>query len=244
MHPRFFQGLLVLIFPLLVAGCSSVNVGALGDLLDAAAPLDEATVASGLREALDVGTGRAIATVSTEGGFAQDAVRRVVIPEQLNTMASRLRSVGLGDEVDRFEAQMNTAAEQAAGLAFDVFAGAIRDMTILDAFGILNGPQDAATVYFRDRTQTELATRFGPVVDNVMNELGVVRLYGDLVSRYNSIPLVRRVEFDLQAYVVSRTLDGLFQTLAVEEARIRQDPVARTTRLLQRVFGSVQPATR
>ena len=201
-------------------------------------------MASGLREALDVGTGRAIATVSAEGGFAQDAVHRLVMPEQLQTMASRLRSVGLGDEVDRFEAQMNTAAEQAAGLAFDVFAGAIRDMTIQDEFSILNGPQDAATLYFRDRTQTELAIRFGPVVDNVMNELGVVRLYGDLVSRYNSIPLVRGVEFDLQAYVVSRTLDGLFQTLALEEARIRQDPVARTTRLLQRVFGSVQPATR
>ena len=211
----------------------------LGDLLDHDAALDEQTVASGLRQALDVGTRRAVETVSVDGGFADDAVRRLVIPENLETMASRLRSVGLGDQVDRFEEQMNSAAEQAAGQAFEVFAGAIRDMTIQDTFGILNGPPDAATTYFRTRTESELVGRFGPVVNGVMSELGVVRLYDDLVTRYNAIPLVRQVDFDLEAYVVGRTLDGLFQTLAGEEQRIREDPVARTTYLLQRVFGSV-----
>lgn len=241
MRSAFSRWLFTLVFPLLFLGCGSLDTAVLGDLLGATAPLDEATVASGLREALEVGTQRAIGTVSVEGGFANDAVRRLVIPENLQTMASRLRTAGFGNEVDRFEAQMNTAAEQAAGLAFDVFAGAVRGMSIQDAFSILNGPQDAATVYFRGRTEAELITRFGPVVDNVMNELGIVRLYDDLVTRYNSIPLVRRVEFDLDAYVVDRTLEGLFQTLAQEEARIRRDPVARTTRLLQRVFGSVNP---
>lgn len=232
--PRFLSlAFILVLFP----GCASVNIADLGDLLTAEAPLNEETVTAGLKEALEVGTGRAVNALSAEGGFGASDVLRIPIPENLETMASRLRSVGLGDQVDRFEDQMNTAAEQAAGLAINVFAGAIRDMSIQDAFGILNGPQNAATVYFRDRTEVALTSRFGPVVDDVMQELGVVRVYEDLVTRYNAIPLVRPVEFDIQAYVVDRTLDGMFATLADEERRIREDPIARTTQLLQRVFG-------
>lgn len=221
----------------LLPGCASVDMAALGDLIASPAPLNEETVASGLKEALEVGTGRAVETLSAEGGFGASDVLRIPIPENLETMTSRLRRVGLGDQVDRFEDQMNAAAEQAAGLAIDVFAGAIRQMTIQDAFAILNGPENAATMYFRERTESELTTRFGPVVDDVMQQLGVVRTYEDLVTRYNAIPLVRPVTFDIEAYVVGRTLDGMFSTLAQEEQRIREDPIARTTRLLQRVFG-------
>jgi len=228
---------LLLVF-LLTPGCASVDMAALGDLVNAQAPLDEETVAAGLREALEVGTGRAVETLSADGGFSANEVLRIPIPENLETMASRLRTVGLGDQVDRFEDQMNMAAEQAAGLAIDVFAGAIREMSIQDAFGILRGPENAATVYFRDRTENELTARFSPVVDDVMRELGVVQVYEDLVTRYNAIPLVRPVTFNVQEYVVGRTLDGMFSTLAREEQRIREDPIARTTRLLQRVFGN------
>lgn len=232
--PRFLSFILVVA---LLPGCASVNIADLSDLLNTEAPLNEETVTAGLKEALEIGTGRAVNTLSAEGGFGASDVLRIPIPENLETMASRLRSVGLGDQVDRFEDQMNSAAEQAAGLAIDVFAGAIRDMSIQDAFGILNGPQNAATMYFRDRTEVELTSRFSPVVDDVMQELGVVRVYEDLINRYNAIPLVRPVQFDVQAYVVDRTLDGMFTTLASEEQRIREDPIARTTQLLQRVFG-------
>ncbi len=242
--PRFLRTLWIPILALMMMpallflpSCASVDMAAISDLLESAAPLDEETVAAGLREALDVGTGRAVETLSAEGGFGASDVLRIPIPENLETMASRLRSVGLDDQVDRFEDQMNTAAEQAAGQALDVFAGAIRQMTIQDAFGILNGPQDAATMYFRDRTESELTARFSPVVDDVMQQLGVVRVYEDLVTRYNAIPLVRRVDFDIQGYVVAQTMNGLFSTLAHEEQRIREDPIARTTSLLQRVFG-------
>ena len=232
--PRFLSFILVVA---LLPGCASVNIADLSDLLNTEAPLNEETVTAGLKEALEIGTGRAVNTLSAEGGFGASDVLRIPIPENLETMASRLRSVGLGDQVDRFEDQMNSAAEQAAGLAIDVFAGAIRDMSIQDAFGILNGPQNAATMYFRDRTEVELTSRFSPVVDDVMQELGVVRVYEDLINRYNAIPLVRPVQFDVQAYVVDQTLDGMFTTLASEEQRIREDPIARTTQLLQRVFG-------
>lgn len=221
----------------LLPGCASIDMAALENILSAEAPLDEETVAAGLREALSVGTGRAVETLSAEGGFGANDLLRIPIPENLETMTNRLRSIGLDEQIDRFEDQMNTAAEQAAGLAVDVFAGAIREMTIQDAFGILNGPENAATLYFQDRTEQELTARFGPVVDDVMQQLGVVRVYEDLVTRYNAIPLVRPVEFDLESYIVGRTLDGMFSTLAGEEKRIREDPLARTTQLLQRVFG-------
>lgn len=237
MH-RFLPPAWLLAFSLIVLpGCASVDMAAINDLIGAQAPLDEETVASGLREALEVGTGRAVETLSADGGFGANDILRIPIPDNLETMASRLRSVGLGDQVDRFEDQMNTAAEQAAGLAVDAFAGAIRQMTIQDAFGILRGPENAATLYFRERTEAELTSLFGPVVDDVMQQLGIVRAYDDLVTRYNAIPLVRPVTFDIEAYVVDRTLDGMFSTLAQEEQRIREDPMARTTRLLQRVFG-------
>lgn len=229
--------LLLSVTLLALPGCASIDIANLEDILSMQAPLDEDTVAAGLREALNVGTGRAVETLSAEGGFGANDLLRIPIPENLETMTSRLRAVGLGDQVDRFEDQMNTAAEQAAGLAIDVFAGAIREMTIQDAFGILNGPSNAATAYFQERTTQELTTLFTPVVDDVMRQMGVVRVYEDLVTRYNAIPLVRPVEFNVQSYVVERTLDGMFSTLASEEQRIREDPLARTTKLLQRVFG-------
>ncbi|NNF04524.1 MAG: DUF4197 domain-containing protein, partial [Rhodothermales bacterium] len=133
----------------------------------------------------------------------------------------------------------NRAAEAAAGEAFDVFAGVIRSLTIQDAFDVLNGPPDAATSLFKARASDELRERFLPVVTGSMEEVGLYRTYEDLVARYNAIPLVRPVEFDLEMYIVDETMSGLFSTLEQEEARIREDPLARTTALLQRVFGTL-----
>ena len=238
---RFFAPLSALILflaTLPLAGCASLESGSLGDILSGTEPLDEQTVAEGLREALAVGTRRAGEQLSAEGGFSEDPVLRILIPEEIEGVASRLRSIGLGDQVDAFETRMNRAAEAAAGEAFDVFAGVIRSLTIQDAFDVLNGPPDAATTLFRARASDELRERFLPVVAGSMEEVGRYTTYEDLVERYNAIPLVRPIEFDLEMYIVDETMSGLFSTLEQEEARIRQDPVARTTAQLQRVFGS------
>jgi len=234
---RRFSSPVLWIVLLLLPACASVNVQDLQSILGIDAPLDESTVASGLKEALQIGTERASGTLSAEGGFGKNDLLRLALPEDLQKVGSRLRTLGLGDQVDAFENQMNSAAERAAGEAVDVFASAIRTMTVQDAFSILDGPDNAATLYFQGRTEAELTSRFQPVVASVMEEMGVYRTYSSLIDRYNAIPLVGSVDVDLESYIVNRTLSGLFSTLASEELKIRQDPIARTTDLLRRVFG-------
>jgi len=198
--------------------------------------LTEGTVVAGLKEALEVGTSRATDTLSSRGGFGDDPLLRIPLPEELRTLGTTLRTVGLGEQVDRFEAQMNRAAEQAAGAALPVFTAAVKDMTLQDAFAILDGPEDAATRYFQDRTSDALRARFAPVVERSMEAVGVYAVYQDLVARYDAIPFTKPPAPDLERYITDRTLSGLFGRLAEEEAKIRQDPVARSTRLLERVF--------
>lgn len=222
---------------LLLPACASLSMDDITGILGGQAPLTEDTVAAGLREALSIGTSRASLRLSATNAFAEAAARRIGVPEELEGVASRLRTVGLGSQVDDFELRMNRAAEQAAGLAVSVFSDAIRDMTIADAFAILDGPDNAATVYFQDRTTTHLTTAFTPVVRDVMEEAGVFRVYEDLMTRYASLPFTNAPDVDIVNHIVERTTQALFTELAVEERLIREDPVARTTDLLKRVFG-------
>ena len=219
--------------------CTGVDPGIFDGILNTQRPLDEATVAAGLREALAVATGRSVETLSSMDGFLGNALLRIAVPEQFESAASTLRNVGLGSQVDAFETAMNRSAERACGEARQVFWDQIRAMSIADAFGILRGADDAATQYFRTRTEATLRARFTPIVQDKMSEVGLYGLYNDLADAYDALPLTTRPALDLDAYITDRALDGLFTTLAGEEARIREDPVARTTDLLKRVFGSV-----
>jgi hypothetical protein len=133
---------------------------------------------------------------------------------------------------------MNRAAERASGEAIDVFWSAITEMSISDAFAILNGGETAATDYFRRTTTTSLAARFQPIVTAAMEEVGVYNIYNDLVATYNQLPIDKPEAVDIDDYVTSRTIDGIFSVLEGEEKRIREDPAARTTELLRRVFGN------
>ncbi len=200
-------------------------------------PLDAATVAAGLKEALQVGTERTVLATSSVDGFLANQLIRIVLPEQFETMGKALRAVGFGSQVDALEVAMNRAAERAAGEAKAVFWDAIRQMSVADAFGILNGGDTAATNYFRDRTEATLRSRFQPIVEQKMGEVGLYRIYEDVVDRYRTIPFVTTPPLDLGDYVTDKSLDGLFVVLAQEEKRIREDPVARTTELLRQVFG-------
>lgn len=201
------------------------------------AGLSESTVVAGLKQALQVGTERAIASTSKPGGFLEDPLLRIALPDDLDRMAKGLRAVGLGSQVDQLEVTMNRAAEAASAEAATVFWDAIRSMTISDAMGILHGGDDAATEYFRSRTEGTLRERFSPVVDDAMKQVGLVRLYDQLVGRSQLLGLFGSPTVDLDRYVTDQTLDGLFLVLAGEEKRIREDPVARSTDLLRTVFG-------
>lgn len=237
--------LVTLLVPLVASlqfGCADLQGFDLGQVMAAGMPLDQATVASGLKQALEIGTQRTTTTLSAPGGFGSDPVLRLSLPGQLGTVAQTLRQVGFSSQVDALEDSMNRAAEQAAAKAVPVFASAISSMTIADAFEILNGPDDAATRYFQERTSDSLRAQFMPVAESAMREVGFYGIYEDVVARYDAIPFTKPPAFDLERYVADQTLGGIFGKLAEEEALIREDPAARTTALLRRVFGNAGAA--
>jgi hypothetical protein len=225
---------------LLLVGC--FDSATLDKMFKNDGALDEATVAAGLKEALRVGTERTSASTSKLDGFYKNALIRIALPEEYNGVANTLRNFGLGSYVEDFERSMNRAAERASGEAVDVFWSAIGQMTIRDAFGILNGGETAATDYFRRTTTASLTAKFQPIVVESMEQVGVYNVYNDLVAKYNQLPIDKPDAVDIDEYVTGRTIDGIFTVLEGEEKKIREDPAARTTELLKKVFGSTAEA--
>jgi hypothetical protein len=159
------------------------------------------------------------------------------MPEKLRTLEKGLRAVGYGPQVDEFVLSMNRAAEQAAPLAKQIFLDAIGEMSFDDAQKILTGGDTSATDYFKTKTTNKLTTAFSPVVEQAMNEVGVNRQYKELVGRFQSIPFMKSETLDINHYVVTKALDGLFFVLGEEERKIRTNPAARVTDLLKEVFA-------
>lgn len=222
---------------LLAASCANINPRTLEEVIRGSRPLDETTVVAGLKEALTVSAERGVDRVSVLDGFLGNALIRITMPREFHDVARALRSAGFNRQVDEFEVTMNRAAERAAAQAKGVFWDAISRMTIADAFAILRGQDDAATRYFRAETETELRRRFDPIIKEKMEEVGLYRIYQELGGYYERIPFVTRPALDLDDYVTDRALNGLFTVLAQEEKRIREEPRARSTELLRRVFG-------
>jgi len=200
-------------------------------------PLGLETVVAGLKEALRVGTRNAVRATSKDGGYWRNAEIRIPMPEKLERMGAALRRVGFGGRVDAFERRMNEAAERAAREATPIFVDAIKQMTFRDAKEILRGEKTAATDYFRDKTTDPLTGLYRPVVKKHMDALGVVELYNRLLARYLKIPLVPKPTVSLEEYITAKALAGLFHVVAEEEQKIRENPAARTTALLRKVFA-------
>ncbi len=235
---RARAGLLVLGL-LLGLACAEGSLAGLEDLLQTAGGAgSESRLVEGLKEALQVSTGNAVERTSRADGFLANPRIRIPLPESVEPLADGLRSLGLGARVDELEVSMNRAAERAAGEAAPVFVDAIRGIRIDDARNLLEGGDTAITDYFRRTTRDALRARFEPIVSEKVNEVGLVRLYGDLVRRYAALPFAKDVPPDLTSYVTERSLAGLFTVLGEEETRIRTDPGARVTALLREVFGS------
>ena len=149
-----------------------------------------------------------------------------------------MRQLGLNKMADDFEQSINRAAEKAAPEATSIMIDAIKSMSIDDARNILNGESDAATRFFEDRTRGKLAGLFKPIIDTSLNEVGATRYYNQLDDKLSSVPVVgQELDMDLQDYVTDQALNGLFVMLAQEEQKIRDNPAARTSEILQQVFG-------
>ena len=198
---------------------------------------DDRTNVAGIREALAVGTERAVRSLARPDGYFGDQAVKILMPGSLQKVADVARMAGYQQQVDDFILSMNRAAEAAVPLAATHFGNAIRDMTVEDVRGILTGGNTAATDFFRRRTQEALYTAFKPIVSKKVDEVGATRAYKTLMSRYESVPIAGRQSLDLDDYVTRKALDGLFHRVGEEEKRIRTDPVARTTDLLRTVFG-------
>lgn len=200
-------------------------------------PLGEVRIGAALKEALRIGTENAVKLTGRPDGYFRNEAIKILLPEQLRTLASALRTVGLGPQIDDLVLGMNRAAERAAPQARQIFWEAIGAMTIDDARAILAGHETAATDYFKRKTSEPLATAFRPIVEASMREVGVTRQYAELYRRAQAIPFLNVEAYDLDRYVVTRALDGLFHVVGQEEKKIRTNPAARVTELLRDVFG-------
>jgi len=203
----------------------------------ASTALDYNTIVSGLKEALDVGTRQAIENVSQKDGYLANELIRIAMPPELQQASGLMRKFGLGAMADEFEQSVNHAAEAAAPQATSLIVNAIKEMSIEDANTILNGPDDAATQYFRDKTSVQLTELFRPSIQSSLNQVGTTKYYNDLTGQVAAIPLVgETINLDLPDYVTEQALNGLFTVIAQEEKKIRDNPAARTTELLKQVF--------
>ena len=196
-------------------------------------------VIAGLKDALRIGTGRAVAETGKPDGFLKNEAIKILLPEKLRTAGKTLRMVGMGSQVDALEVGMNRAAEQATPQAKQIFLNAVTRMTFSDAHQILTGGDTAATDYFKNQSSAELTKAFAPIVHQAMENVGVVRQYNKLMQNPLAAPLASDKSFNLDDYVVGKTVDGLFYMLGQEEKKIRTDPAAQTTAILKEVFGSM-----
>lgn len=229
--------LVVLITLVSLASCKTTDINRVLGTIGGNQQLSEQTVVAGLKQALEVGTKNSVTSTNRRGGFSDNPLIRIAMPEKLDNAASALRTVGLGSYVDNFEGQMNRAAEKASGEAKEVFIGAISSMSISDAWGILRGGDNAATNYFRQKTQTNLERRFQPIITSSMQKVGFYNDYKQLLGAYDKLPFSDKPNMNIEDYVMTETLDGLFTLVSQEEKKIRDNPVARTTELLQKVFA-------
>lgn len=194
-------------------------------------------VVSGLREALTTGAKSAASSASLLDGFYKNQKIFIPWPPEANEMKSKLVSLGMQTQITKFEESVNRAAEEAAKSAYDIFASAVTGMSVGDGFAILNGSDTAATHYLRDKTTPQLTEKFKPIVKAAMDKVKVTEYWNPLVTKYNKIPLVKKQNPDLEAYVTAKAINGLMLLISEQEAKIRKDPAAQVTALLQKVFG-------
>jgi uncharacterized protein DUF4197 len=198
--------------------------------------LSDEKIVAGLKEALEVSTTKAVALAGKHDGFMKNDAIRILLPQKLQSLGKGMRMLGMGEQVDDLEIGMNRAAEQATPQAKQIFLAALRKMTFQDARRILTGNDTAATDYFRAVSSDDLTNAFTPIVHRSLEHVGVVQQYDHVIKNAPGGSAIAN-EFDLDKYVVEKTLDGIFYMLSVEESKIRRNPAAQTTALLKEVFG-------
>jgi hypothetical protein len=239
---RFFLGGALALLPASASAQLTANdfMRALGNgARPSGAGLSQADIGLGLKDALKVATRRVVSQVGKADGYFGDTAIRIPLPGPLERIAGPLRSFGAGFLLDDLSLRMNRAAEQAAPKAADIFVNAVTRMSFDDARGILTGPQDSATQYFRRATSGELTGAFRPIVSSALSGAGALKAWQAVQGRILQNPMLGQIAggFDLTDFTVGKALDGLFYYVASEEKAIRTNPAARSTDLIRKIFG-------
>ncbi|MBV7268449.1 DUF4197 domain-containing protein [Winogradskyella luteola] len=199
--------------------------------------LSNADMATGLRQALDLGIDKQVTKLTKKDGFYKNELVKILLPEELQKVDDALRKIGLSSLADSGIKALNRAAEDAVKEATPIFINAVKDITFNDAKNILLGEDDAATNYLTTKTQTELYNKFKPVINNSFSKVGADQIWTNLITKYNNLPLTNNVNPDLTDYVTSEALNGVYKMIALEEKEIRNKVSSRTTDLLKKVFA-------
>ncbi len=200
--------------------------------------ITEAEAAQGIKEALSLGLVKATLQLNKQDGFFGDAFYKILLPPDAKKIENTLRTLGFGKQVDKAILQINRGAEDAVGYAQPIFIDAIKQMTLTDAINIVKGGDTSATHYFRIKTMENLTTAFLPVIKTSLEKVDATKYYSDIVNTYNNFPTTfKKLNPDLPNFVTSKATNALFDLLAKEEKNIRENPVARTTEILKKVFG-------
>lgn len=216
----------------------------LKDILAKKAPaaitgITENEAGQGIKEALSKGVTNAVLNLNKTDGFFGNAAYKLFLPPDAQKIETGLRKVGMGSEVDKAILAINRGAEDAVAFAKPIFIDAIKEMTITDALNIVRGSKDAATQYFKQKTTDKLIAAFTPSVKSSLDKVSATKYYSDIVTKYNNFPTTfKKANPDLTSYVVQRAVDALFDQVAKEEVNIRENPLARTSDILKKVFGS------
>ena len=236
----------IAIIIVVILSITTVNAGWLDKFKEAistdsnsstASALSDSDIAGALKDALTVGSENVVSQLSAPGGFNADPKIRIPLPDSLKTVHETMNKFGMGSALNNLELKLNEAAETATEKAKPLFIDAIKQLTWDDVKNILNGPDDAATQYFKGKMSTPLSEEMRPVVESSLNEVGAIKSYDNIMGDYKKLPLVPDVQADLTQHVLDKGIDGIFYYLALEEGKIRNDPAKRTTELLKKVFG-------
>lgn len=228
-------GLLLSGILILQAGCTTAQITDILKQVNSNPSTSE--ISMGLKEALEKGTGISADRLSLENGYLGNLDVKILFPEEAKNVESTLRSLGLGSMCDQVITSLNRAAEDAAIAAKPIFTDAIKQMSFQDVKNILLGEENAATLYFKGSTTSSLSEKFSPIIDTSLKKVDATKYWSNVMTRYNRIPLVKKVDTDLTAYVTQKAIDGLFVEIAKEELKIRENVAARTSPLLKKVFG-------
>ncbi len=199
--------------------------------------MDQNTIASGLRQALDMGIDKQVSKLTQQDGFYKNSLVKILLPQELQKVDQTLRDIGLGSLADEGLKMLNRAAEDAVKEATPIFVAAVKDITFSDAKNILLGPDNSATNYLEQRTTNALYSKFNPVIKNSFSKVGADQIWNTIINKYNSVPFVTKVNPDLTDYVTQEALSGVYKMISVEEKDIRNKISARTTPLLKQVFA-------